>query len=79
MNFLKQLWLSLRSNPYFVTAYSAALGAVLNALYQEVSAGSVNLSAKGLESLASTALGAAIIALWHLYTPKPGSTPNATN
>lgn len=78
MNFFKQLWLSIRSNPYFVTAYSAALGAILNALYQEVAAGGVDWSVKGLESLGSTAFGAIIIALYHLYVPAPGATPNAT-
>ncbi len=78
MNFLKQIWLSVRSNPYFVVAYSAALGAVLNALYQETQASQINWTLQGWESLGSTALGAAIFAVWHLYTPAPGATPNAT-
>jgi hypothetical protein len=69
-----KFWTWLRSNPYFVTATSAFFGALLNALYQEVQPPhSVDWSAKGLESLAATAGGAVIVALYHLYTTTPAT------
>jgi hypothetical protein len=66
-----KFWTWLRSNPYFVTATSALFGALLNGLYQEVQTGAVNWTIKGWESLAATAGGAVIVALYHLYTSTP--------
>lgn len=66
-----KFWTWLRSNPYFVAATSALFGALLNGLYQEVQAGSVDWTVKGWESLLSTAAGAVIVALYHLYTKTP--------
>jgi hypothetical protein len=69
-----KFWSWLRGNPYFVAASSALGGAVLNALYQEVQAGQINWTLKGWESLGSTAAGAVVIALYHLYT-QPSAKP----
>jgi hypothetical protein len=67
-----KFWMWLRSNPYFVTATSALFGALLNGLYQEVQPGhQIDWSVKGWESLGATALGAVIVALYHLYTQTP--------
>jgi hypothetical protein len=78
MQFLKQLWLTLRNNPYVVTAYSlfaGSLGGQLEAAYQ---AGHADWSAKGLEHMAA---GAAVFTFWslvHLYMPAPGAVPSQT-
>jgi hypothetical protein len=66
-----KFWTWLRSNPYFVAGSSAVFGAVINGLYQELQAGSVDWTLKGWESLGGTALGAAIVAIYHLYTAPP--------
>lgn len=73
MNFIKQLWLTLRSNPWFVAAYSAVVGAVADVLYDELQTGKVDLSAAGLHKLATLAGLAALTAVLHLYRPAPGS------
>jgi hypothetical protein len=71
MTFLKQLWLTLRSNPYFVAAYSAAGGAVADLLYDELQTGQMDLSRTGLHKLLVTAAGAALLSVMHLYRPAP--------
>ena len=68
-----KFWTWLRSNPYFVTATSALFGALLNGLYQEAQAGAVDWTVRGWESLAATAGGAVIVALYHLYTNTPAA------
>jgi len=76
MDFLKQLWASLRSNPVFVSVSSAVVGAVVSALQDELAAGKIDWSRGGLNKLAGYALTAAIASLVHLYRPAPGSNPN---
>ena len=71
MTFLKQLWLTLRSNPYFVAVYSAAAGAVVSALQDEYIAGHIDFSRAGISKLISFAVTAGIAALVHLYRPAP--------
>jgi hypothetical protein len=71
MNFLKQLWLSVRSNPYFVAAYSAAGGAVVDLLYDELQTGQMDFSRAGIHKLLTAAGGAVLVALMHLYRPAP--------
>ena len=68
---MKAFWTWLRSNPYFVTATSAAAGAIFNALYQEVQTGKIDWSLKGWESIGASAFGVALVAVYHLYTHAP--------
>jgi hypothetical protein len=75
MNFLKQVWLSIRSNPVFVTAYSAAAGAAVSMLQDELASGKIDWTRAGLDKLTGYALTAASAAVVHLYTPAPGTNP----
>jgi hypothetical protein len=76
MQFLKQLWATLRSNPVFVAAYSASAGAVVSMLQDEMASGHIDWTRGGLNKLTGLATTAAIAAVIHLYVPNPGSNPN---
>jgi hypothetical protein len=78
MQFLKQLWASIKSSPIFVTTSSAAVGAVVSAVQDELASGKIDWTRAGLNKLTGYALTAAIAALVHLYRPAPGTNPNAT-
>lgn len=78
MQFLKQLWLSIRSNPIVVAAYSAAAGAVISYFSGALQTGQFNFGAINWERLGTLAGTAALAAVVHLYTPPPGTNPNAT-
>ena len=73
MTFLKQLWLTLRSNPYFVGASSAFVGALMDTVYDELQTGHVDLSRAGLHKLLAIAGTAVFLSLYHLYMPRPQS------
>ena len=73
---LSRLWRSVRSNPYFVAATSAAGGAVASMLHDEYIAGHLDFSPTGLTKLKGAATLAVFVAFWHLYQPVPGSNPN---
>lgn len=77
MQFLKQLWLSVRSNRIFVAVYMA-LGTALYAQVQSwLTGGSFNESP---QYWLKTAIGAAVLVLaadYHLTLPAPGTNPNA--
>ena len=75
MSFLSQLWATLRSNPVFVTAYSAAAGAAVSALQDEMASGHIDWTRGGLNKLAGYAVTAAVAAVMHLYAPAPGTNP----
>jgi len=76
LQFAKQVWLSLRSNPFFVAASSAAVGTIVSAVQDELASGKIDWSRGGVNKLVGYALTAAIAAAVHLYRPAPGSTPN---
>ena len=76
MNFLKQLWASVRSNPVFVAVSSAAVGAVVSGVQDELASGKIDWTRGGINKLSGYALTAAIAALVHLYRPSPGANPN---
>jgi len=77
MSFLKQLWLSVRSNPYVVAAYSAAFGAVVSYFSGALQTGQFSFGAINWERLGTLAGTAALAAVVHLYKPTPGSNPKA--
>lgn len=75
MNFIKQLWLSVRSNPVFVAVSSAAVGAVVSGIQDEMASGKIDWTRAGINKLTGYAVTAAIAALVHLYRPQPGQPP----
>ena len=72
----RALWKAIQRNPYFVVPTSAAFGAVLSILNDEFLAGKLDFTPDGIRRLKVSAVGAIIIALYHLYLDKPGSNPN---
>ncbi len=76
MNFIKQLWLSVRSNPIFVVGSSAAVGALVSAVQDELASGHIDWTRAGINKLTGLALTAAVAAIVHLYRPAPGANPN---
>jgi hypothetical protein len=78
MNKLKLIWDSVRSNPVFVTVSSAAVGAVVSGVQDEMASGRIDWSRGGINKLTGYALTAAIAALVHLYRPSPNPTVPAT-
>ena len=77
MNPLKQLWLSVRSNTYFVCFEGGASGAVVNYAYDALTAGQVDLTLAGFKKLAAFALLGGITAVRLLNRPAPGTNPAA--
>ncbi len=75
MNFLKQVWLSVRSNPVFVTVSSAMTGAVVSAIQDELASGHIDWTRSGINKLTGYAVTAGIAALVHVYRPAPGAPP----
>ena len=77
MQFIKQLWLSLRSNPFFVTAWTLFVGALGEQFLRLANSGSFDFTAKGIEEMVTAAAMTTGIALVHLYIPAQGTNPNA--
>ena len=75
MNFLKQLWLTLRGNPVFVSAWTAFAGAFASQLYIAQQDGHLDFSLGSWEKMAIAAAGTALLSVMHLYTPPPGTNP----
>jgi hypothetical protein len=78
MNFIAQLWKSVRSNPVFVAVSSAAGGAVVSGIQDEMASGHIDWTRAGINKLTGYAVTAAVAALVHLYRPAPGATPVST-
>lgn len=76
MNFLTQLWNSLKSQAWFVAVSSAAGGAVLDFLNDELTKGHLDFSKMGWDRVGTVALTAAIAAIVHLYRRPPNTPPN---
>jgi hypothetical protein len=75
MKYLQQFWLSVRSNPIFVTASSAFVGAVVSMLQDELASGKIDWTRGGLNKLTGYAVTAAVAAIVHLYRPTPPQPP----
>ena len=75
MNSLKQIWASIRSNPMFVTFSSAAVGAVVSMLQDELASGKIDWTRGGLNKLTGYAVTAGLAAVIHLYRTPPGLNP----
>ena len=72
---MKQLWLSIRQNTYFVAFEGGASGAVLSFANDALSQGHLDFSKQGLQRLALVALTGGVTAVRLLYRPAPGSNP----
>lgn len=75
MNAIKQIWLSIRGNPVFVTVWTAFTGALAEQFLRMANTGSFDWSQKGLEEMFTASAIVALTSLAHLYTPKPGTNP----
>ena len=76
MDFLKKLWLSVRSNVYFVAFYSASAGALVSMAQDELASGKIDWTRGGINKLMGYAFSMGVAAVVHLYTPQPGTNPN---
>lgn len=76
MQFLKQLWLSIRSNPVFVFLWTGFVGALVSQLETSVQSGIVTWDAAAWKRMIVYAGVTSFIGVVHLYTPQPGSNPN---
>ena len=72
---LKQLWLSVRSNPYFVAFEGGVSGAAINYLYDAATSGQLDFSKEGLHKLIVAAVSGGLLAVKLLYRPAPGAPP----
>lgn len=70
-NLAVQLWKSVRSNPVFVTVSSAAAGAVVSGIQDELASGKIDWTRAGLNKLTVCALTASVAAIVHLYRIPP--------
>lgn len=76
MTFLKQLWLTLRTNRFFV-AVSTIVGTALYAQLQSwVTTGVFNESLGYWKKTVAGAVLVAAASVYHLNLPAPGTNPN---
>jgi hypothetical protein len=78
MNKLVAFWNAIKSNPVFVAVSSAAVGAIVSGVQDEMASGKLDWSRGGINKLTGYAVTAAIAALVHLYRPQPNPTVPAT-
>jgi hypothetical protein len=71
-------WTALRSNPYFVAAWTAFVGALTPQLTSEWQVGHLDWTLAGAEKMFADAAILAAIAVLHLLTPTPGTYPVVT-
>jgi hypothetical protein len=71
LTFLVKVWNKIKSNPVFVTAYSAAAGALVSAIQDELASGKIDWSRGGINKLTGYAVTAAVAAVVHLYRQTP--------
>lgn len=76
MNWLKSIWLSVRTNPVVVAFEGGASGASLNFVYDAATSGHLDFSKAGIKSLIVAIVTGGITAVRLLYRPVPGSNPH---
>ncbi len=74
MNALKKFWDSIRSNPFFVTAWTLFAGALGSELTTAWTSGKFDFSLQSWQKMGEAAAMTAVIALVHLYLPQPNPT-----
>jgi hypothetical protein len=68
---LQAAWNSVKSNPVFVAVSSAAVGAIVSGIQDELASGRIDWTRGGINKLTGYAVTAGIAALVHLYRPAP--------
>lgn len=71
MNFLTQLWNTVKSQAWFVTVSSAIGGALLDLGQDYLTSGTLDFSPAGLKKMGAVILAAIVAGLIHLYRPAP--------
>jgi hypothetical protein len=71
MNFLTQLWNTVKSQAWFVTVTSAIGGALLDLGQDYLTSGTLDFSPAGLKKMITVVLVAIVAGLIHLYRPSP--------
>ncbi len=72
---IRQIWLSVRQNKWFVLVWTSFVGALGTALAEKMEAHQFDWSLKGWETILGGAATTALLALIHLYIPQPGQAP----
>jgi hypothetical protein len=67
------LWAKLKSNPYFVAAEGAFLGAIGDTIFDELQTGHIDTSATGWHKMLMAGVGSAAVAVRALYKPAPNA------
>lgn len=76
MDFIRKLWATLKSNPFFIAFEGGATGALLNSVVDvSTNGGHLDFSKAGLSKLATVAIVGGITAVRALYRPAPGTNP----
>jgi hypothetical protein len=75
MQFIKNVWATLKHNPMFVTFYSAAAGAVGSWVEDQLTTGHIDFSTAGIHKCIGYAVTTGIAAVVHLYRTPPGTNP----
>jgi hypothetical protein len=69
-------WTRISRNPVFAAAWTFFSGALGEELLSALQEGHFSFTLKSIESMLSAAAVTMLIALLHLYMPKPGTNPN---
>ena len=69
------LWLTVRSNRYFVSFEGGATGAAVSFLYNAAKSGHLDFSSNGLHKLGAAVIVGGITAVRLLSRPVPGTNP----
>lgn len=77
--FLGNVWIKVRNNPFFVTAWTLFMGALGEQFLRLANSGSFDWSRKGIEEMVSAAAMTTAVALTHLYLPKPTTPAQSPN
>lgn len=68
---LSGTWNKVKSSPIFVTASSAAFGAVMDIAQDYVTNGHIDTTPAGLKKMTGYVVATTIAAIVHLYRPSP--------
>lgn len=73
---MKQLWLTMRSNKYFVAFEGGMTGALMDFAYDTLTTGHLNFGVDGVRQLVIVGVSGGVTAVRLLYRAAPGSNPN---
>lgn len=75
MNFIKQLWNTVRSNRYFVAFEGGVIGTAFNFTDEALQTGHLDFSKDGIRKLLVFAIAGGFTAVRLLMRPSPGTNP----